>query len=117
VRQGKAIHDRHYTDIEVKFQEALERRGLRKGIDFATQFPLRHSFILDFAFKKQKVAVEVDGTPYHSSPKARQRDAFKNLTLKRLGWKVFRFWDHKIHDDLEACVDKVMEAVLASPGK
>jgi len=106
-----AFRGRHETNIEEIFREALERRGLRKGIDFATQYPMRHSYILDFAFPDKKIAVEVDGSAWHSEPKARQMDGFKNKILRERGWKVFRFWDHEILEDVEHCVEKVMDAL------
>lgn len=116
VRQGMAFRGVHETNIEARFREAIESRGLRRGIDFATQFPLRHSFILDFAFPDKMVAVEVDGRKWHSSPEARKRDGFKNHILKRLGWMVFRFWEEEILEDVEGCVDKVLDALDRAKG-
>jgi very-short-patch-repair endonuclease len=111
VWQGMVLRDRHETDIEQIFREALERRGLRRGIDFATQYPLRHSFVLDFAFPEQKIAVEVDGRMWHSTPAARKRDGFKNHILKERGWRLYRFWDHEILDGVDECIELVLKAV------
>lgn len=105
------LRQRRETNIEATFREALEARGLRKGIDFATQYPLRFSFVLDFAFPKYKIAIETDGRKWHSSPQARKRDGFKNHILKQLGWMVFRFWEEEILEDVEGCVDKVFDAI------
>lgn len=111
------IRDRHETDIEQRFREALGRRGLRLGIDFATQYPLRHSFVLDFAFPGQKVAIEVDGRRWHSSLQARKRDGFKNKILRQQGWRLFRFWDHEIMNDVDGCVSKVLDCVKGHGSK
>lgn len=100
-----AKRERHLTDIETLFLEELESRGLQKGIDFSCQYPLRYSFILDFAFPNQKIAIECDGEPFHSVKK----DAFKNYILKKTGWKLFRFWGQEIHKDVRKCVDEVIE--------
>jgi very-short-patch-repair endonuclease len=105
------LRERHETDIEQRFREALERRGLRRGIDFATQYPLRYSFVLDFAFPEQKIAVEVDGQPWHSSPAAKERDGFKNYILNKRGWRLYRFWDDEIMEEVDECVDLVLKAV------
>lgn len=94
----------HETNIEQVMREALEKIGLRKGIDFAQEYPLKHSFIIDFAFPEKKIAIECDGRKWHDTPSGRKRDAFKNLTLKRLGWKVFRFWDDEILEDVDKCI-------------
>ena len=94
----------HLTDIEQIFLKELERRGLRRGIDFSVQYPLRYSFILDFAFPDQMIAIELDGEAFHPN----KRDFFKNTILKKLGWKLFRFWGREIHNDVVKCVDKII---------
>jgi very-short-patch-repair endonuclease len=111
MRQGMALRERHETNIEQRFREALERRGLRKGIDFATQYPMRHSFILDFAFPEKKIAVEVDGRKWHSTSAAKKRDGFKNHVLKQHGWTVYRFWEEDILERVDECVKQVLEAL------
>ena len=35
------------------------------------------------------------------------RDRKYNRMLKREGWKVLRFWQHKIKEDLSRCVQKI----------
>ena len=99
------------TYIERILREELEKRGYRKGVDFCCQFPLRFSFILDFAFHKQKIAIEADGLFWHSKPKDRKRDGYKNYILKREGWMVLRFSEHQINEDVSKCVDQI-ECVL-----
>lgn len=106
-RTRKLIYE---TRPEIMLREEFEKRGLKKGIDFAIQYPIKNSFILDFAFTEPiKLAIEVDGLHWHSSPKARKKDGFKNMILKRLGWKVLRFWDYEIYDDVSGCADKIMD--------
>jgi DNA mismatch endonuclease, patch repair protein len=69
----------------------------------------------DFVFKKQKLAVFVDGCFWHGCPKCyrapksnrrfwrkkitrnRKRDLVVNLFLRSHGWKVFRFWECGLH--------------------
>ncbi len=97
----------YLTCLEKQFEEELQSRGLERGIDYAIQYPLRLSFILDFAFPEQKVAVETDGEAYHPT----RRDVVKNKILKKLGWKVLRFWGKEVQEDVGKCVDKTMELV------
>jgi len=96
------------TDIERMLREEIESRGYKKGKDFVVQFPLRYSFILDIAFPKQMIAVEADGEHYHTSKEAKKRDYFKNKILKKLGWKVIRFWGEEIRNNVKGCVDKIV---------
>ena len=99
------------TWIERSVREALEERGLKRGIDFVVQYPIRYSWIVDIAFPKQKVAIELDGEMWHNTAKARKRDSFKDITLKRGGWRVLRFWGYEIEQDLEGCIEQILEAI------
>lgn len=94
----------YLTNIERIFLDELEGRGLVKGIDFAIQYPLRYSFILDFAFPEQMIAIEIDGEAFHPA----KRDQIKNHVLKELGWTLFRFWGTEVESDVAKCVDKVL---------
>ena len=98
------------TSLELLFLRELEGRGLKLGIDFAFQFPLKNSYILDFAFVSQKVAVEVDG-PCHLQLKQRRRDKIKNLILKKQDWNLLRFNTEQIESDVAGCVSKVLESL------
>jgi len=97
------------TNIEQLMLDELIQRGLKKGIDFATQYPIRGSFILDFAFPGEKIAIECDGEAWHSSPEARKKDGFKNFILGKEGWKVLRFSGSEIEEDTAKCVNKILK--------
>jgi len=100
----------YQTSIEQAICEELESRDLRKGIDFCIQFPIRNSFILDFAFPDQMVAIETDG-PIHETAKQRKWDVMKDHILKRLGWTVLRLNSRSKESDVEHCVDRILELV------
>jgi len=74
----------------------------------------------DFTFREQRLAVFVDGCFWHGCPKhSRQpktnrffwrnkilaniaRDRLVNRTLRRLGWKILRIWEHELTRKNEA---------------
>jgi DNA mismatch endonuclease (patch repair protein) len=79
----------------------------------------------DFVFRRAKVAVFVDGDFWHGwrfpqwrdklSEKweakidgNRRRDARNRRLLRRMGWKVVRFWEHQVTADIDACVARVV---------
>lgn len=67
-----------------------------------TQYEVWHAgrFVarVDAAFPDRKVAIEVDGFAYHSSPEAFQRDRTRQNQLVSLGWTVLRFtWDDLVN--------------------
>ena len=68
----------------------------------------------DFVFRKLKLAVFVDGCFWHGCPRHfnkprnsaafwrkkiaanRARDRLVNRTLRRMGWRVLRIWEHEL---------------------
>jgi len=40
-----------------------------------------------------------------------KRDKLISKTLKRQGWKVLRFWEHQIENDLAMCIAKIKKAL------
>jgi DNA mismatch endonuclease (patch repair protein) len=82
----------------------------------------------DFAFRRQRVAVFVDGCFWHRCPKCRlrpatnrvfwesklgrnqQRDSVVNRTLRRGGWRVVRIWEHEFRKP-EMVARKVLKAL------
>lgn len=40
-----------------------------------------------------------------------ERDKEVNNMLKEIGWKVTRFWEHEIKEDVEKCVTRVKEKI------
>ncbi len=68
----------------------------------------------DFAFKRQRIALFVDGCFWHGCPKHcrmpktnqgywfpkiegnRQRDDIISSNLRRMGWHVLRVWEHEL---------------------
>ena len=99
-------HGRVYqpTSLEVQIEAILRKLGLR----YAAQFPTRTGFVIDFAVwhDGRKIALEIDG-PCHDTPRARKRDAFRTLKLKRGGWEVVRI-HHSEMDRAEEIISEVL---------
>lgn len=112
------------TEAERLLQEALDDLGLQYETDSSPipEFPRR----ADILFRKEKIAVFVDGCFWHGCPihgtqaKAnaefwfekieanKRRDEDTNYVLAAHGWFVVRIWEHE--DPLEAIV-RVAEIV------
>ena len=85
----------------------------------------------DFTFEKQKVAVFLDGCFWHGCKSCKniptsnrkfwlqkieqnkKRDRLVNKKLRRMGWKVVRFWEHKIKKNPIGCTEKIIEATYS----
>jgi DNA mismatch endonuclease, patch repair protein len=68
----------------------------------------------DFVFRKQKVALFIDGCFWHGCPRCytapksaraywrrkvvtnRERDKYQTAALRKIGWRVVRMWEHQI---------------------
>ena len=104
-------------------EKLVQRELLARGLRF-----LHHVRTLsgrpDIVFRKEKVAVFVDGDFWHGwrlpawehklssfwraklrANRARDQRNFRKL--RSLGWRVIRLWQHELKRDLEACVARV----------
>lgn len=64
---------------------------------------------IDLANPQMMIAVEVDGRS-HKTATGRALDAKKDAALTALGWRVLRFWNEEVTDNLP----KVLETISAS---
>ena len=87
----------------------------------------------DFVFPLKRLAVFADGCFWHGCPahkstpvgnavfwrtklernKARDREV--NKTLRRLGWRVLRIWEHHLRRDPARCMRRVRTALAKAP--
>lgn len=103
------IRSRRNRDTELLFASLLRKNGIWGW--------RRHPKIVgrpDFLFRKQRVAVFIDGCFWHCCRKCgnmpannrefwekklgqnRIRDRFVTKTLKSKGWRVLRIWEHEL---------------------
>ncbi len=79
----------------------------------------------DFVFPNHRVAVFVDGCFWHGCPRHatkprnnaafwrrklaanKARDRRVTRTLRRLGWRVLRIWEHELAKTPQRCVEKI----------
>jgi very-short-patch-repair endonuclease len=74
---------------------------------------------LDRAWPEVKVAVELDGARYHTSPEDRRRDLARDTALAAIGWVVLRFTYAEVLRDPEgvrAMILQVYRTRLAQLG-
>ncbi len=57
-----------------------------------------------------KIAIEVDGNS-HTALIRQAQDKRKDNVLKNLGWKVLRFKNREVENDLHGCVKKVLDLI------
>ena len=83
------------TDVEARLWSLLRSRQLG-GAKFRRQYPIDRYFA-DFACVEAKLVVELDGGQ-HADQAA--YDAQRTETLRLAGWKIIRFWNTDVTENL-----------------
>lgn len=96
------------TRAEVKLWAHLKGKRLM-GCDFHRQKPIGN-YIVDFVCMKRRLVIEVDGYTHRFSEVA-ERDREKQAYLGKHGFRVLRFRDNEVMDDIFSVVKKIENAV------
>lgn len=112
------------TKPEIRFRKALWAKGYRYRVNYKKLIGKP-----DIALIRLKTVIFIDGEFWHGYnweekkqkiksnrdfwiPKIErnmQRDSEVNKSLKKMGYKVFRFWENEIKKDFENCFLNVTE--------
>ncbi len=116
------------TKPEILLRRALWGAGLRYRVGLRT--PAGRP---DLVFASARVAVYMDGCQWHGCPlhyvaprtgtefwsnklkTSVERDRRQTVELERLGWRVVRFWEHEIFENLQDSVARV-KSTLSGEG-
>ena len=96
---------RDATDVERILWFALRDR--LPAWKFRRQQPIGRR-IVDFACPERKLAIELDGGQHALREEADER---RSVELARRGYRVIRFWNNEVLDNL----DGVLEMILGAP--
>jgi very-short-patch-repair endonuclease len=92
---------RETTDAERELWRALRER--LPGYRFRRQHPIAR-FVVDFACPASKLAIEIDGGQ-HTLREA--EDALRTAELARRGYRVIRFWNNQVMQNLTGVLDTI----------
>jgi BirA family biotin operon repressor/biotin-[acetyl-CoA-carboxylase] ligase len=88
------------TDAEQRLWMHLRRRQL--GVQFTRQFQIG-DFVVDFACRRLRLAIELDGGQHAES----STDGPRTEVIEAHGYRVMRFWNH----DVLANTDGVLQVI------
>lgn len=91
-------------------QEIILWARLRKsqaGAKFRRQESIGH-YVVDFYCPSKKIIIEIDGCQ-HKDEKQKNYDKERTAYLKRLGFKVLRFWNNDINKNISGVMMKIAE--------
>lgn len=86
------------TNIEIKIQDILKKNN----IIFEKQKPLLSKYIVDI-FIEPNIVIECDGDYWHNRSGAQEKDRIRDKNLNDADYRVLRFWEHEINNDIKKC--------------
>jgi len=93
------------TDAERLIWHYLRGNGL--GVKFNRQYIIS-DYIVDFVCLERKLIVEIDGG-YHSEYEQIQKDEHRTEHLNKLGFKVVRYTNEEVFEDIERVLLNIKE--------
>ena len=94
------------TPAEIKLWARL--RAHRMGdVHFRNQHAIGN-YIVDFCAPRKKLAIELDGSQHLQQE---EYDAERTDFLKSKGYKVLRFWNHDVMNNIDSVLSVVWEAL------
>jgi very-short-patch-repair endonuclease len=96
------------TDAEGKIWANLRAKRL-SGIKFRRQQPIGN-YIVDFVSFEQKLIIEVDGGQHNEAPNI-EKDEKRTKYLESKGYRVIRFWDNDVLENIEGVMFKINEII------
>jgi len=100
----------HESPWEEKLYKALIKVGLEPRPQLSISGRRLDLALIRNGDKPLKIDLEVDGD-CHRNPDGTRKidDIWRDIKLQGLGWKVMRFWTYQLREELDRCVEKIME--------
>jgi very-short-patch-repair endonuclease len=103
---------RDVTDAERKLWRCLRHLSLN-GTHFRRQATIG-PFFADFACHHHRLIIEVDGGQ-HNDPRTLVRDEARTRFLEHHGYRVLRFWNTDVLNNIEGVCERVKSAFQGAP--
>jgi len=100
------------TPQEVKLWVHL-RSWRQRGYHFRRQSP-HDGYIVDFVCLRHRLVIEVDGGQ-HNFDAHRARDLRRDLRLNADGFRVLRFWNSDVDENLSGVLECILEVLSTEP--
>ena len=94
------------TDAEKALWRVLRSRQ-GSGLKFRRQHPFG-DYVLDFVCLENKLIIEVDGGQHGERAK---EDETRTQNLLTAGFRVLRFWNNEVLQEIEAVKERIWRAV------
>jgi len=101
---------RQSSDAESVLWRHLRARRLM-GYKFRRQVVIE-PYIVDFVCLEARLIIEADGGQ-HIDQMA--YDARRTVRLEGMGYRVMRFWNHEVLDELQSVLEQIRAALIEAP--
>jgi very-short-patch-repair endonuclease len=101
---------RDMTDAERKLWSRLRNRQF-ENIKFVKQFPIG-PYVADFAARSLRLVIELDGGQHSPS-----KDAGRTKVIEAHGYRVIRFWNNDVMENIEGVLEAIVREVHIARGK
>ncbi len=99
------------TNEEIILWQSLKQKQL--GVKFRRQQPIG-KYIADFVCFEKKIIIELDGGQHNESSNI-EKDKMRDLFFNQNGFKVVRFWNNEIHQNLDGVIEKIQTEIKCPP--
>jgi very-short-patch-repair endonuclease len=99
------------TDAERMLWQRLRHDIALAGSHFRRQ-ALIGSYIVDFASRKAKPAIELDGGQHAWQQVS---DASRKRSIEARGYRVLRFWNNEVFGNVEGVLNEIQRALPPTP--
>jgi very-short-patch-repair endonuclease len=97
------------TNTEARLWRYLRDKRI-DGFKFRRQHPIGR-YVVDFVCLEKRLIVEADGGQHNESEK-KAKDRERDEWLRNEGYKVLRFWDNEVFENLEGVLERIRETLL-----
>ncbi len=95
------------TATEARLWQVLRAHRLN-GILFRRQHAIG-PYIVDFCAPKHKLIIELDGSQHLDQ---QEYDAERTAYLETKGYRVLRFWNNEVWENLNGVLQKIMDLLI-----
>jgi very-short-patch-repair endonuclease len=103
---------REPTDAERRLWPRLKHDITLVGSHFRRQ-ALIGPFIVDFASRKARLVIELDGGQHDWQ---RGADVRRTAYIEARGYRVLRFWNHEVFENIDGVLQVIQSVVTPIPG-
>jgi len=104
--RARAMRHISATEVEKRLWQRLRNRQL--GVKFRRQQPIG-PYIADFVCLELGLIIELDGGQH-----TKLEDARRTAALQTLGFRILRFWNNDIIDNIEGVLTAILLALPSS---